>query len=114
MSTQIVGIALRLRVALRMPLTISSDDRSLEWDFCLIFAPLRATMGQKSSHPQAAKSVSRVLMSDTCHAATSWQTIGRQPLQAPCCILAKLLILLVEPRGIEPLTSAVRLQRSPI
>ena len=64
MSTQIVGIALRLRVALRMPLTISSDDRSLEWDFCLIFAPLRATMSQKSSHPQAAKPVSRVLMSD--------------------------------------------------
>ena len=65
MSTQIVGIALRLRVALRMPLTISSDDRSLEWDFCLIFAPLRATMIQKSSLPQAAKSVSRVLMSDS-------------------------------------------------
>ena len=37
----------------------------MEWDFCLIFASLGATMSQKSSHPQAAKSVSRVLMSDT-------------------------------------------------
>ena len=27
------------KAARRMPLTISSDDRSLEWDFCLIFAP---------------------------------------------------------------------------
>src|SRR5207244_6213199 len=48
-----------------MPLTISSDDRSVEWDFCLIFAPWGATMSQKSSLPQAAKSVSRVQMSDT-------------------------------------------------
>src|SRR5262245_1639123 len=48
-----------------MPLTISSDDRSVEWDFCLIFAPLRATMSQKSSLPQAANSVSRVLMTDS-------------------------------------------------
>src|SRR5438034_7657727 len=48
-----------------MPLTISSDDRSVEWDFCLIFAPWGATMSQKSSLPQAAKSVSRVLMSDS-------------------------------------------------
>ena len=38
--------AMRLPVAVvyralarRMPLTISSDDRALEWDFCLIFAP---------------------------------------------------------------------------
>src|SRR6476661_8768876 len=68
----------RLRVARRMPLTISSDDRSVIRDFCLIFAPLRATMSQKSSLPQDAKSVSRVLMSDsllfeglqTCHPRT--------------------------------------------
>ena len=42
-----------------------SDDRSVVRDFCLIFAPLRATMNQKSSLPQAAKSVSQVLVSDT-------------------------------------------------
>ena len=44
-----------------------SDDRSVVRDFCLIFAPLRATMNQKSSLPQAAKSVSQVLMSDSLH-----------------------------------------------
>jgi hypothetical protein len=44
---------------------MSSDDWALVLDFCLIFAPLRATMSQKSSLPQAAKSVSRVLMSDS-------------------------------------------------
>jgi hypothetical protein len=48
-----------------MPLTISSDDKSVEWDFCPIFAPLGATMSQKSSLPQAAVSVSQVLMADT-------------------------------------------------
>ena len=42
-----------------------SDDRSVVRDFCLIFAPLRATMNQKSSLPQAAKSVSQVLVSDS-------------------------------------------------
>jgi hypothetical protein len=34
-------------------------------DFCLIFAPLKATMNQKSSLPQSAKSVSEVLTPDT-------------------------------------------------
>jgi hypothetical protein len=60
-----------LRVARRMPLTMSSDDWALVLDFCLIFAPLRATMSQKSSLPQAPKSVSQVLMSDTLLAALS-------------------------------------------
>src|SRR5262249_53877978 len=48
-----------------MPLTMSSDDWALVLDFCLIFAPLRATMSQKSSLPQPPKSVSQVLMSDS-------------------------------------------------
>jgi hypothetical protein len=42
-----------------LPISVADADR------CLIFAPLRATMSQKSSLPQAAKSVSQVLMSDT-------------------------------------------------
>jgi hypothetical protein len=37
-------------------------------DFCLIFAPLKATMNQKSSLPQSAKSVSEVLTPDRAHA----------------------------------------------
>jgi hypothetical protein len=53
-----------------MPLTICSDDNSQVWDFCLIFAP-GATMSQKSSPPQIAQSVSRVLMSDAMQAIPS-------------------------------------------
>src|SRR6185436_21153336 len=43
----------RLRVAQRIPLTISSDDRALELDFCLIFAPWGATVSQQKAVPNA-------------------------------------------------------------
>src|SRR5881392_3749085 len=54
----------RLRVARRMFFTIRSDDDSGCTDFCLISTPCVVTMSQKSSVPQAAKSVSQALMSD--------------------------------------------------
>jgi hypothetical protein len=61
----------RLRVARRMFFTIRSDGDSGCTDFCLISTPLMVTMSQKSFVPQAAKSVSQALMSDSAPVATS-------------------------------------------
>src|SRR5258708_3902939 len=54
-----------LRVARRMVFTSRSDGELPVTDFCLICAPRRATMSQKSSLPQLAKSVSMALIPDT-------------------------------------------------
>src|SRR2546430_8197985 len=57
----------RRRVARRIFFTTSVAGSFSGTDFCLIFAPSRATMSQKSSLPQPAESVSRVLTADTRH-----------------------------------------------
>jgi hypothetical protein len=53
-----------LRVARRMVFTSRSGGELPVTDFCLICAPRRATMSQKSSLPQLAKSVSMALIPD--------------------------------------------------
>jgi hypothetical protein len=52
------------RVARRISLTTCSAGSFTGPDFCPIFAPSMATMGQKSSLPQHAPSVSLALMPD--------------------------------------------------
>src|SRR5215475_7859296 len=52
------------RVARRISLTTCSAGFFTGPDFCPIFAPSMATMGQNSSLPQPALSVSQVLMPD--------------------------------------------------
>src|ERR1051325_5753888 len=52
------------RVARRIFLTTCSAGSFTGPDFCPIFAPSMATMGQKSSLPQLSKSVSEALMPD--------------------------------------------------
>src|SRR5262249_50904548 len=54
------------RVARRMVFSTCIAGSFTGPDFCLIFAPRKATMSQKSSLPQPAESVSRVLTADTC------------------------------------------------
>ena len=46
-------------------ITCAMDASFTGLDFCPIFAPSMATMGQKSSLPQPALSVSQVLMPDS-------------------------------------------------
>src|SRR5262245_10196595 len=53
------------RVARRMVFSTCIAGSFTGPDFCLIFAPRKATMSQKSSLPQPAESVSRVLTADT-------------------------------------------------
>jgi hypothetical protein len=53
-----------LRVARRMVFISRSDGELPVTDFCLICAPRRTTMSQKSSLPQLAKSVSMALIPD--------------------------------------------------
>src|SRR5437660_3354209 len=69
------------RVARRIFFTTSVAGSFSGTDFCLIFAPSRATMSQKSSLPQPAESVSRVLTADTSDAQMSWQLYGPQPFE---------------------------------
>src|SRR5436305_3216578 len=52
------------RVARRISFTSCSAGSFTGPDFCPIFAPSMATMGQKSPLPQLARSVSLVLMPD--------------------------------------------------
>src|ERR1051325_3878282 len=52
------------RVARRISLTTCFAGSFTGPDFCPIFAPSMATMGQKSSLPQLSKSVSEALMPD--------------------------------------------------
>src|ERR1700720_3273209 len=56
------------RVMRRMSFTIFSAGSFTGPDFCLIFAPLKATMSQKTSLLQPAQSVSWVLTLDTLNA----------------------------------------------
>lgn len=53
------------RVARRMVFSTCVAGSFTGPDFCLIFAPRKATMSQKSSLPQLAESASRVLTADT-------------------------------------------------
>src|SRR5277367_3348297 len=53
------------RVARRISLMTCSAGSFTGPDFCPIFAPSMATMGQKSSLPQLVRSVSQVLMPDS-------------------------------------------------
>ena len=53
------------RVARRIFFMTCSAGSLTNPDFCLIVAPLKATMNQKSSLPQSAKSVSEVLTPDS-------------------------------------------------
>jgi hypothetical protein len=64
------------RVARRISFTSCSAGFFTGPDFCPIFAPSMATMGQKSSLPQPALSVSQALMpdiSDSRSETDSWQ-----------------------------------------
>jgi hypothetical protein len=58
-------------LARRMVFTSRSDGELPVTDFCLICAPRRTTMSQKSSLPQLAKSVSMALIPDTNTVHTS-------------------------------------------
>src|SRR5262245_11639995 len=73
------------RVARRISLTTCSAGFFTGPDFCPIFAPSMVTMGQKSTLPQPALSVSQVLMPDKfavtgdegTDRATRWQFLDQ-------------------------------------
>src|SRR5437764_11772838 len=56
------------RVARRMVFSTCVAGSFTGPDFCLIFAPRKATMSQRSSLPHPAESISRVLTADTIKA----------------------------------------------
>src|SRR5207248_11387226 len=67
------------RVARRMVFSTCVAGSFTGPDFCLIFAPRKATMSQKSSLPQPAESISRVLTADSldAHTATAMAMTGK-------------------------------------
>jgi hypothetical protein len=63
-----------------MPLATCSDEGLLDWDFCLIFARLKATMSQNMPFLKPLNPSLRWLMPNTWH-----RRMGTDPSGLHCC-----------------------------